>query len=84
MLEGLGDVQKSLEERGIKFVARKGAPDEVALRLGETALMFVSDGAYPRLERSWRLRYISAGVWSVRQTQRVRREGRAQDPFAGT
>ena len=52
MLEGLGDVQKSLEERGVKFVARKGAPVEVALPLGETTFMFVSDGAYPRLERS--------------------------------
>lgn len=52
MLEGLGDVQKPLEERGIKFVARKGALVEVALPLGETTFMFVSDGAYPRLERS--------------------------------
>jgi deoxyribodipyrimidine photo-lyase len=56
MLEGLRDAQESLEGRGIKFVVRRGAPDEVALRLGENASMIVSDGAYLRPERSWRQR----------------------------
>ena len=45
MLEGLRDVQESLEGRGVKFVVHKGAPDEVALRLGENASMIGSDGA---------------------------------------
>src|SRR3712207_1829952 len=35
MLEGLRDVQESLEGRGVRFVVQKGSPDEVALRLGE-------------------------------------------------
>ena len=56
MLEGLRDVQESLKGRGIKFVVRKGAPDKVALRLGENASMIVSEGAYLRPERSWRQR----------------------------
>jgi deoxyribodipyrimidine photo-lyase len=56
MLEGLKDVQESLTRRGIKFVVRKGAPDDVALRLGANASMIVSDGAYLRPERSWRQR----------------------------
>jgi deoxyribodipyrimidine photo-lyase len=56
MLEGLRDAQESLARRGIKFVVQKGAPDEVALRLGENAAMIVSDGAYLRPERSWRQR----------------------------
>jgi deoxyribodipyrimidine photo-lyase len=56
MLEGLRDAQESLTRRGIKFVVQKGAPDEVALRLGENASMIVSDGAYLRPERSWRQR----------------------------
>jgi deoxyribodipyrimidine photo-lyase len=56
MLEGLKDAQESLTRRGIKFVVQKGAPDEVALRLGENASMIVSDGAYLRPERSWRQR----------------------------
>ena len=51
MLEGLRDVQESLTRRGIKFVVRKGAPDDVARRLGENASMIVSDGAYLRPER---------------------------------
>ena len=56
MLEGLRDVQESLKGHGIKFVVRKGAPDKVALRLGENASMIVSEGAYLRPERSWRQR----------------------------
>jgi deoxyribodipyrimidine photo-lyase len=56
MLEGLKDVQESLTRRGIKFVVHKGAPDDVALRLGANASMIVSDGAYLRPERSWRQR----------------------------
>ena len=41
-----------LEERGIKFAVRKGAPDEVALCLGENASMIVSNRAYLHPERS--------------------------------
>lgn len=52
MLKGLRDVQESLTRREIKFVVRKGAPDEVALRYGKNASMIVSDGAYLRPERS--------------------------------
>lgn len=56
MLEGLRDAQESLTRRGIKFVVQKGAPSEVALRLGQNASMIVSDGAYLRPELSWRQR----------------------------
>src|SRR3954454_12362879 len=31
MLEGLAEVARALEERGVAFVIRRGAPDEVAL-----------------------------------------------------
>lgn len=56
MLEGLRDAQESFTRRGIKFVVQKGAPSEVALRLGQNASMIVSDGAYLRPELSWRQR----------------------------
>ncbi|HEU4493279.1 MAG TPA: deoxyribodipyrimidine photo-lyase [Rubrobacteraceae bacterium] len=56
MLEGLRDARESLTRRGIKFVVQKGAPSEVALRLGQNASMIVSDGAYLRPELSWRQR----------------------------
>jgi deoxyribodipyrimidine photo-lyase len=72
MLEGLRDAQESLEGRGIKFVVQKGTPDEVALRLGQNASMIVSDGAYLRLERSWRQRVAEeAGCQVVRVESNV-------------
>src|SRR3712207_1044194 len=72
MLEGLRDVQESLARRGIKFVVRKGAPDEIALRYGKNASMIVSDGAYLRPERSWRRRVAEqAGRCVVRVESNV-------------
>ena len=65
MLEGLRDVGEALEGRGIKFVVRKGAPDEVALRYGENASMIVSDGAYLRPEWSWRQRVAEEAACRV-------------------
>jgi len=41
-----------LDERGIKFTVRKGAPDKVALWLGKNASMIVSNRAYLHPERS--------------------------------
>src|ERR687894_3182715 len=35
MLEGLADVEEALGKRGIKFVVRRGSPDDVALEAGE-------------------------------------------------
>ena len=65
MLEGLRDAQGALKGRGISLVVQKGAPDEVALRLGENACMIVSDGAYLRPEWSWRRRVAEEAGRSV-------------------
>jgi deoxyribodipyrimidine photo-lyase len=59
MLEGLAETVQSLHERGIKVVARKGAPDQVALALSEQASLVVCDCGYLRHQRRWR-RHVAA------------------------
>ena len=54
LLEGLRDVEETLGERGIQFVARRGSPDEVALDLGKDASLIVCDMSYLRLQKEWR------------------------------
>lgn len=54
MLQGLAEVQRSLQERGIAFVIRRGAPDEVALALAEAASLVVCDRGYLRHQKQWR------------------------------
>ena len=54
MLEGLQDVEKAMKKRGIKFVVRKGSPDDVALEAGGNASRIVTDRGYMRPQRKWR------------------------------
>src|SRR5215208_6344621 len=54
MLEGLRDVEKALQQRGIKFVVHPGSPDEVALEFGAQASMIVCDMGYMRPQKGWR------------------------------
>jgi deoxyribodipyrimidine photo-lyase len=54
MLEGLKDVQRALEKRGIKMVVREGSPDEVALGAGKNASLVVTDRGYMRPQKKWR------------------------------
>ncbi len=54
MLEGLADVGEALGRRGIKFVVRRGAPDEVALEAGRDASLIVTDRGYMRPQKRWR------------------------------
>ncbi len=54
LLQGLGDVEAALGRRGIAFVVRLGAPDEVALALAADAALVVCDRGYLRHQRSWR------------------------------
>ena len=42
MLEGLGETQLALKERGIKFVVQKGPPAAVTLKLGKEASLTVT------------------------------------------
>jgi deoxyribodipyrimidine photo-lyase len=54
MLEGLQDVYGAFNERKIKFIVRRGSPDEVALDLGKDASFIVCDMSYLRLQKGWR------------------------------
>jgi deoxyribodipyrimidine photo-lyase len=54
MLEGLADVRAALEARGIRFVARRGEPAEVALALARDAVIVVCDRGYTRHQKAWR------------------------------
>ena len=54
MLEGLRETQGTLAKRGIKMVIQKGAPAEVALKLGCNASVIVCDCGYPRHQKAWR------------------------------
>jgi deoxyribodipyrimidine photo-lyase len=54
MLEGLAEARAELQERGIAFVIRKGAPDRVALELGKRAALIVCDRGYLKPQVAWR------------------------------
>jgi deoxyribodipyrimidine photo-lyase len=56
MLEGLRETQSALADRGIKMVVRRGAPADVALKLGAKAAMIVCDRGYLRHQKMWRQR----------------------------
>ncbi|WP_375461398.1 deoxyribodipyrimidine photo-lyase [uncultured Enterovirga sp.] len=58
LLEGLADVAASLERRGIAFVIRAGAPDEVSTTLSEQAAILVCDRGYLRPQREWHAKAV--------------------------
>jgi deoxyribodipyrimidine photo-lyase len=69
MLEGLQDVEKSLGQRKIKLVVRRGSPPGVALDLGVDASMIVCDRGYLRHQRQWRDRVAREAGCSVVQVE---------------
>ncbi len=69
MLEGLAEVAETLRGRGIKFVLRAGAPDDVALGLAEEASLVVCDRGYLRHQRRWRDRLAAEAGKSVVQIE---------------
>ena len=60
MLEGLQETARSLRARGIAFVVRRGAPDEVALSLARRAALVVCDHGYLRIQKQWRAHVAQA------------------------
>jgi deoxyribodipyrimidine photo-lyase len=54
MIEGLQEVQKQLEKRGIPFVALLDTPERVIPSIAEDASLVVVDRDYQRLQRKWR------------------------------
>lgn len=56
MLEGLRETEVQLRRRGIGFVIRRGAPDDVALSLAADAAVVVADRGVLRHQKRWRRR----------------------------
>jgi deoxyribodipyrimidine photo-lyase len=69
MLQGLSEVAEDLRARGIRFVMRRGAPDDVALRMASDASLVVCDRGYLRHQRRWRRRVAAEADKSVIQIE---------------
>ncbi len=69
MLEGLQDVERDLGQRRIKFVVRRGSPDDVALELAKDAALVVCDRGYLRHQREWRKRVAREAGRAVVQVE---------------
>jgi deoxyribodipyrimidine photo-lyase len=54
MLEGLEEVRKGLQRRGIRFVLMRRSPELAAAALAEEAALVVADRGYLRIQRQWR------------------------------
>lgn len=54
MLEGLKETAAALQDRGMRFVLRRGDPAKVALELASQASLVVCDKGYTRFQRTWR------------------------------
>ena len=54
MLEGLQELQHSLEERGLKIVIRKVSPEIGATHLAKNAALMVVDRGYLKIQKNWR------------------------------
>jgi deoxyribodipyrimidine photo-lyase len=69
MLEGLQETQRAIERRGISFVLRWGAPDDVAVRLARRAAHVICDRGYLRHQRAWRARVAAEAQCRVTQVE---------------
>ncbi len=54
MLEGLREVKRSLEERGIRMVIRHQSPEQGAVKVAREASLAVTDRGYLRIQKEWR------------------------------
>ncbi|HUV39719.1 MAG TPA: deoxyribodipyrimidine photo-lyase [Planctomycetota bacterium] len=54
MLEGLREVARELESRGVRMVVRRGSPERVAVELARDAALVVTDRGYLRVQKKWR------------------------------
>ena len=61
MLDGLLDVKKGLDEKGIKFIIIKISPDLGAISLAKKACMMITDRGYMRIQKNWRS-YVSEKI----------------------
>jgi deoxyribodipyrimidine photo-lyase len=61
MLEGLKEVQSSLEKRGVKMVIRHESPQRGVLELSPNACLVIVDRGYLKIQKDWR-RFASENI----------------------
>ncbi len=54
LLEGIEEVSRGLERRGIRFVLQHLSPETAAVSLAEEAALVVTDRGYLRIQKRWR------------------------------
>jgi deoxyribodipyrimidine photo-lyase len=54
MLEGLAEVQSSLQRRSIKMIVRHRSPEKAVVELAKEASLVVVDRGYLKVQRDWR------------------------------
>ncbi|MGF3553979.1 MAG: deoxyribodipyrimidine photo-lyase [Thermoplasmatota archaeon] len=54
MLEGLKEVKKSLEERGIRFILKQISPDLGLIDISKNSCEVIVDRGYLKIQRKWR------------------------------
>jgi len=54
MLEGLRDVKRSLEKRGIRMVIQHTSPEQGVVQFAKGAFFVVVDRGYLKIQRAWR------------------------------
>ncbi|MCF7854822.1 MAG: deoxyribodipyrimidine photo-lyase, partial [Candidatus Pacebacteria bacterium] len=69
MLEGLADVADRLRRRGIRCIARNGAPPDVAEELSQDAATVICDRGYLRHQRAWRRQLAEHATCRVIQVE---------------
>jgi deoxyribodipyrimidine photo-lyase len=61
MLEGLNEVQSSLEEKGIKIVIMRISPELGAVELAKSSSLLVVDQGYTKIEKKW-TNYVTENI----------------------
>jgi len=69
LLEGLEEVRKGLEGRGIRFVLRHRSPELTAVELAGEAALVVADRGYLRIQRQWRSHVAANAPCAVVQVE---------------
>ena len=69
MLEGVQEVERTLTERRIGFVIRRGNPDDVAIDLAARAALVVCDRGYLSHQKQWRAAVAKAAPCRVVQVE---------------
>lgn len=54
MLEGLVEIKKELQKKGIQFLVSHISPEEGALSLAEKASLLITERSYLRVEKAWK------------------------------